>query len=571
MQQHVDSRLFFPNLLNIALAFLTDWNVKYEMVVTFLLACLVSFNVYQLGKMTIEGSQIKRLMLLLLSNLFIFAPVQAYNWLWGLQYTMFVPIACITTALLVVAKLSLSTKTKASMYIALCMMFATISTFSFANGILAWIVVFPAIALSKTGGGSAWKRWFVLAWVIGFGLNVALYFSGYQRRFALSEALLHPIQTLHYLLAFLGAPYSFGLPAVLSSARGAVPYDLTVYLATITGAALLSLFVALCIYLSWSLKNSSGFPRSLGELTNSALLQQSSVWLMIGAYSIFSGLLSAFGRVGLGVGDALGLRHLTHPLFLAVSLIYLTPIVFSNTARNGDFSRSKLIATTVGTSLIAIVVFFNVLTSVHWVMAQIPRASLERLNGKACLLLFDVVGDDACVTEKLFTPGADKLRRWGVVKMANDLGFLTPGLIESDKVRDIGIGRESEGLGYGFFDILTKQDDGSYLAAGWAISPEEERPADAVLLAYEDANGEPTVFAITDVRVERPDIVEGLDDRSYILSGWQEYFRPSAVPANSTEITAWAFDVETERAFKLNDTHILEKSDLQRVKRDPPP
>jgi hypothetical protein len=567
MVQNNDSRLFFPNLLNIALAFLTNWNVKYEMLVIFLLACLISFNVYQLGKVTIEGSQLKRLILFLLSNLFIFAPIQAENWLWGWQSTNYIPIACITTSFLVVAYLGLSTKTKASTCIALCMMLATISTFSFAPGMLAWILVFPVLALSGTWGDSTWKRWFVLAWGIGFALSEGLYFYGYQwdsgPRSGFSEMLLHPIQALQFPLAFLGAPYSFGLPALLSSVQG-VPYAQSLYPATITGAVLLSLFVALCAYLLWSLKNSLGSLANLEGLTNSVLVHQSSIWVMIGAYSIFTGVLAMFARLSSGVEDSLALRHITLSLPFAVALIHLMPIAYSDAAREGNLSRSRLIIAAFGSSFIAILVFLNILTSVYAVRVVIPTQSLERSNGKACLLLFNVVKDYACVTEKLHPPGARHLRDWslvdwGLVTTANNLGFLTPPLIESDEVRDIGIGTESGDPGYGVFDGSSKNDDGSYIAAGWAVSPEEEKPADAVLLTYEDADGEATVFAVADMGYERPDVAEGFRIDAYTRSGWQETFRPSAVPTKSTEITAWAFDVESQRAFKLDETHVLEK------------
>ena len=234
------------------------------------------------------------------------------------------------------------------------------------------------------------------------------------------------------------------------------------------------------------------------------------------------------------------------------------PIAYSNAAREGNHSRSRWIIAAFGSSVIAVLVFLNILTSVYAVRVQIPMMSLERSNGKACLLLFNVVKDNACVIEKLYYPG--NLRNLvGSVTTANNLGFLTPPLVESDKVRDIGIGTESEGTNYGVFDGFSKNDDGSYIAAGWAVSPEEERPADAVLLTYKNADGEATVFAVADMGFERPDVAESLGIDAYTRSGWQETFRPSAVPTNSTEITAWAFDVEAQRAFKLNETHVLEK------------
>ncbi len=142
---------------------------------------------------------------------------------------------------------------------------------------------------------------------------------------------------------------------------------------------------------------------------------------------------------------------------------------------------------------------------------------------------------------------------------ANSLGFLTPGLVESDKIRDI------EGAGsvnYGHFDALTETDEDSYFASGWAIIPEKDKPADGVLLTYADANGEPTlfwVFGLAHMGKGRPDVVEALGTEAYLRSGWQGSFSSNAVPEDSTEIVAWAFDADTKRAFKLYGTHTLKK------------
>src|SRR5205085_7304175 len=46
--QQAEYRSFFPNLIFLGLGWLTHWNIKYEMFVSFLLACLTAFNVYRL-------------------------------------------------------------------------------------------------------------------------------------------------------------------------------------------------------------------------------------------------------------------------------------------------------------------------------------------------------------------------------------------------------------------------------------------------------------------------------------------------------------------------------------------
>jgi hypothetical protein len=43
--QQNEYRQFFPNLIFVALGWLTSWNVKYEMLISFLFSCLISFNI----------------------------------------------------------------------------------------------------------------------------------------------------------------------------------------------------------------------------------------------------------------------------------------------------------------------------------------------------------------------------------------------------------------------------------------------------------------------------------------------------------------------------------------------
>lgn len=533
--QNNESRPFFPNLISIALAFLTNWDVRYEMLVTVLLACLVSFNIYRLGKLTIDGSLLKRLSIFFLSNLFIFAPIQAENWLRGIQIIVFMPIACITTCLSV-AYSGLGTRTK----FLICMILSTISTFSYANGMLCWVLVLPVLVWSRSWSDLNRKKWLISGWVAGFVLNVALYFHDYQKppqHPDLSEALGQPAQALQYSLSFLGAPYSHGLLTLVRSTAGRVD------LATISGAVLLLLFVSSCVYL-------------LGSLRNFVLVRQSIGWLMIGAYSIISALVTTFGRLGFGVEQSIFQRYTTFSLYLTVSLIYLIAIIFSDITREGNPSRSRLFVTVFGSSLITPIVLLHLATFVYWPVVKIPDMALERSKGKACLLLINVVRNDECLTKEVFEPGADILP--GLATTLNEIGFLTPALIEGDKVRDIE-GAKSGSATYGEFGALAKTDEGSYLASGWAISPEEGRPADAVLLTYEDANGQPTVFAVTDAGKRTRDAAKDLRTAAYARSGWEETFSTSVLPSGSTKIGAWVFDANTGRAFRLDGTHVLEE------------
>jgi hypothetical protein len=56
-------------------------------------------------------------------------------------------------------------------------------------------------------------------------------------------------------------------------------------------------------------------------------------------------------------------------------------------------------------------------------------------------------------------------------------------------------------------------------------------------------------------KVKERSRVEALGSDSYRRSGWEETFSASALPANSAEISAWAFDAEAGKAFELEGNH----------------
>ena len=108
---HNESRMFFPRLVLLPLAYLSGWNVRLEMLVSFGLACLVSINVYRLGCASFPDRQIIAQGLLVPANLLIFGIVQWQNWLWGFQVVAFVPIALLTSSLVVAcSRRSITTK-----------------------------------------------------------------------------------------------------------------------------------------------------------------------------------------------------------------------------------------------------------------------------------------------------------------------------------------------------------------------------------------------------------------------------------------------------------------------------
>jgi hypothetical protein len=87
--------------------------------------------------------------------------------------------------------------------------------------------------------------------------------------------------------------------------------------------------------------------------------------------------------------------------------------------------------------------------------------------------------------------------------------------------------------------------------AGWSVLPDKARPADAVLLTYDNAAGDSVIFALAEVGVQRPDVAAGLQEPAYLHAGWVKTFNTSRLPAGALSLRAWAFDAETCRAYPI--------------------
>ena len=520
--QHNESRKFFPRLLFLGMAFLTGWDTRYEFLVIFLVACLIACQIYRLSQITIRGSEYKRLFLILLANLLIFSPVQSDNWLWGIQLITFVPIACITAGL-IISYSNFKAKLKTLILVCLC----TVSTYSYANGMLSWFIVFPsAIVISKLLSKQEFKtqRWLIIGGATGCTLNLVLYFYNYVKPFqtpSFSAVLLHPFDAVNFFLIFLGVSLS---NQRLETAR-------------IVGLVLTILFGYVCFY-------------TLRRAEDRRLLRCSIPWIAIGTYSCLSALVTTAGRVGWGLEVAMISRYTTFSLYLSISVVYLLSIVIAHALENCYIKRTRTKRTVEGL-LLGLVVSFLVLhistyLSYSRVMALNHR---DRLHAKACLQWINFVEEKPTI-EAVIYPNYDWIKP--KINQLNQYHFLNPALIESPNILNLVATKEQHSPeSHGYLDSVTRSSEKEIFVSGWAILPDRKQAADAVILTYETSQSEPKAFAIAEVMNESPDIAQHMKYEGYRSVRWSKTFPLEKLPKGETKLSAWAFDTEKRQAFPL--------------------
>ena len=558
LNQHNESRLVFPRIFFLILAYLTHWNVQYEILATFLMACQVAINVILILKKTIKSSKVI-IFLAFVMGVLIFSLAQYENWMWGIQIVYFIPILCLTIGIVI-----LYSNASSSWKVILLLLLSTFSTFSYSNGMLCW-VLFPLSSLLISQRKS-WRqcRSSILVWSVVALLNLGLYFWDYHKPLhhpSLTFAFMHPLQAWEFVFAFLGSPLSGG----------------SMVTAVIIG--------------KWTTLVGSFLSVVIWNARNKALLKSSGGWIAITTYAFLSAVITAVGRLGFGMDSALSPRYTTFSLYWYVGLLGLLGVIMEHliiTSSNTSF-LSKTIRKSSKLLLISVpflLLFLNLLSQPAYV-SLLDYTVRNRLYATSCLSYIDYV-DSTCVRDSLFpVPGiipGDRLDL--IVASARRLEIMTNDRFAKSPLLSLDKQSFVEGR-YGYLDTIKKAVPGTiytvgpltlpatvdldlYLASGWSILPETRKIADSVLLAYRVEPSESDsqnstfqqyrVFAVSSVQGDRPDVVKDRLEQNYLKSGWLTQFRRSSLPNRKLYIRAWSYDAQNKIAYPLTGSQILDAS-----------
>lgn len=286
--QHNESRSFFPRLAYLTLAIAFGWDVRNQMLLTFACACAASFGLYLLLRKTNPSPRAVPLVFAAMNFLF-FSPRQYENFLDGLMGEAFTPAVALVFALRMnLANRSLKTKTLVNAALAL------LATYTFANGMLVWLLGFPLANSEATSNGD--RRRFLWRAVYGAIAVAAVgsYFSTYRHP-PLSPPFVSPLSHVPefagFVLTWIGSVFTIGAPAIC-------------------GAAVVFLFLAFALV---AIKQM----RRVGEW------RPYYPWLVLGCYTLISGSIVAAGRLGFSYSMAGDVRYTASSALIYVAVVGL--------------------------------------------------------------------------------------------------------------------------------------------------------------------------------------------------------------------------------------------------------
>ena len=514
---HNEHRIFFPRLLTLGLAKLTHWNVRAELLMIWILACVCSLNLWRVAQVTGWRNSRARHWLLLGTNILLLTPLQWENLLWGFQIGFILPLATMTACLWVAPSLRRPFDFFATMV--LCF----ISTFSIASGFASWFLTAPLLLLWNRKTPARGERSWRLVWVSVGIVSVCSYFHGFVRPAAHPspmEAIKHPLLAARFALAYLGNPFGSAGTAFKQAS-----------IAQMAGAGLVIVLLVSVVYL-WRCRR------------DRILMGHSLPWLSLTLIALVNAVLTTFGRVGFGINGAMRSRYVSFAIMMPIGLLFLVSLILRHWHERSPVNVHRVRVTVGFVSFVTALTLLFIGTTIHSVSWRALQH--EHLTGKSALLFVDVLDEPETLVRYVHWSHWT-LKAW--TENLDRLGYLHPRLVRSNRVREIA--SDSDGERMGEINQFGRTPTGELGVSGWAILPGKHRVADSVLLTYDSPEGEAIIFARVNVMYPRSDVSKRLDDEAYHGCGWMKSWKPEAIPSSAQRISAWAFDAEDCRAFSL--------------------
>lgn len=515
--QSNETRPFFPRLIFLILTAITGWNVFYQMGLTFLLACLISFNIYKICSITIPEFKHTHIFLMIIANLMIFSPLQYQNWLWGIQTIVFIPICCLTFALLICYS-NYSTNFKFLSSIFLC----TISTYSYANGMICWLLLLPVLIQQNY---KAKNLIFLIAiYLLGMTLNITLYFANYIKppyHPQLNYVLLNPIKAIEYFFCFIGSPIA---------SRYGIKIPLSIF---ISGILVTIIFMGFACFICHN-------------ISNIALLHNALPWFSIAGYSLLSAIMTAIGRSGFGTSlQALDSRYISFSIYLPLSFIFLGAIVYCFEKEKHAWLSKKIRLPLGFLVMIFLIIYFVNISYAINIMGNRRQIYEE---GLVYFSLIKIAPNK--MLEDIVFPDLAWLRPRALYMRQRN--FLPITIIENLNLLEIQDNDPDRIDSCGFMTGIKYLEENIYEVSGNAYLPWRNKPPHAIFLSFKNAEGNQILFRYSTDPFE-PVSITGGNKRYHIDSfrKWKIMISNDMIPIEDAEISAWAFDAFAGKVYLL--------------------
>jgi hypothetical protein len=497
--QHNEHRLLFPRLVWLPIAILAGWDVRHEMVLTFCFVCLGSVGLFKLLRFS-GGPAPGRAFVFGLMNLLLFSPRQYETFLVGAQGQTFVPTFALVFALLMnLSRRSLAAKTIVNAALAL------LSTYSFGNGMLVWFLAFPLdtqsasdLPASRASARIVWRA----AYALIAGLSIAAYFISYRHP-PLSPPVVSPIAHLpafvRFVVCWIGSLFSVSVPGIC-------------------GAVVLLLFAGLTT-------------AAVSQIRRTGAWQPHYPWLVLACYTIISASLAAIARLGFPYSMAGDSRYTAFSAFFYIALVGLGWSVWAQT-KERQFAARFAFPTAVA-SLLLVLTLWGVTFKTE---RKLLRADHQARRHSLLLVRWsDAIPQNPEIA--LSSPYSPR-ETVETIRTIAARDALRPRLVGHALARAINELPNAINESAGGLEQVALDGSSHVFCKGWARIPDQNRPADCVVIGFETEDGRWQPFCVMETGDKRPD-------------GFSRTIAARTLPQNGVTMRAWAIDLQSERAFPM--------------------
>ena len=505
--QHNESRSFFPRLLYLAIYLPAGWDVRFGMAVTFALVCASSAGLYQILRGADPSSRAVPFVFAAM-NFLLFSPRQYENFLHAVMIEAFAPACALIFAILTnLSGRSLKSKTLVNAALAF------VSTYTFANGMLLWLLAFPVetTAARDARARLLWR----LAYVLIAAACLVAYFISYRHP-PLSPPFASPFAQLpallHIFLIWLGSVFSVGAPAIC-------------------GALILLLFAALAA-------------AAISQIRQTGAWRAHYPWLFLGCYTLISGCVVAIGRLGFNYSMAGDVRYTASTVFLYIAVVGLAFSVSAQTKPRPFTNRIALSAAIV--SLLVAGAFWGITFKKERRLLPSLTAARQHL-----LLVFrwsEAIPQNPDLSLLSPYPVRDVV---STIRTLAEHDALRPRLVSPKLASAVNERPNTDAASAGVLDAARIESASQLTFEGWASMPKQNRPADCVIVGFETPDGAWSPFCVVVIGGSRPDVARHLGQAALERTGFSGRVDATSLPRGDITLKAVAIDLREERAFSL--------------------
>jgi hypothetical protein len=519
-KQHNEHRMVVSRLISLILNHFDQWNNIHLLIVGWIAVCITSLGFLALCRQTARETSIFRWFL---CNLLLFSPVQIQNWLWGAGPPYFLAPMFIILAFVIIGS-----NFRDSAKVLSCILLGTAAIFSNGNGALS----LPLCGLLLVWRGS-WQEMksrlrIAAILVLACGILAGLYLIHFkQPDFNGASGYGGSLRDMAvYFLTFLGNPFG-----------GVVAAKMAILMSQICGAAMLAIFCLSIGYffIAWS-KNEEDVCRRMLP------------WIAVGTFAICSAILATHARSKFGPQQAMESRYVTSSLYLPIALVNLIYLICGKLAEIRKPARA----------VAATGIILLQLLCIPAALADGEQWRASQRDAKAAILLVNILPDNPDLQNIFPVPKI----LIDLANQANQIGYIHPRLIDTDNAdllrsEDAGETNRARGALEGY----RVDKNGNCVLVGWAISPENSEPADAVVITCKDKYQRPMICSLADLGFRKDKIVEQEGNSRYKHCGFEATISPAHLPPGASPLIfqAWALDTDAARAIPLEGAVTLRR------------